>query len=212
MQRLHPVHVDHRVQRARWPTPSGSSRSAPTTKRHAAWSPTSRSPGFLNFVYFTQLKTRTPPPTGGNTECGAYRSERSAKGILNECGTIYFGEEDDVKGPMHTERHGRRLQRRRIRAGRARTARCRRNRTAASKQAGAARGASSTTPRPANRAKGPTSKLRRATAASSSTSNTRRRTTNSKGARSSSSKARSTKSKSRRRAAPKKLSNGRKTA
>jgi hypothetical protein len=58
--------------------------------------------GFLNFVYFTQYEDQDPASYGGNTECAAYRSERSEKHILTECGTIYFGEEDDVKGPMHT--------------------------------------------------------------------------------------------------------------
>ncbi len=57
--------------------------------------------GFLDFVYFTQFEDEDPEAyKGGNPECGAYRSEREAKGI--SCQSIYFGEEDDVKGPMHT--------------------------------------------------------------------------------------------------------------
>jgi hypothetical protein len=57
--------------------------------------------GFLDYVYFTQFEDQDPTTyKNGNAECGAYRSEREAKGI--SCNQIYFGEEDDVKGPMHT--------------------------------------------------------------------------------------------------------------
>ena len=56
--------------------------------------------GFLNFVYFTQYEVQDPEAYGGNTECAAYKEEREAKGI--KCNVIYFAEEDDVKGPMHT--------------------------------------------------------------------------------------------------------------
>jgi hypothetical protein len=57
--------------------------------------------GFLDYVYFTQYEDQDPASyKGGNAECGAYRAEREAKGI--SCTQIYFGEEDDVKGPMHT--------------------------------------------------------------------------------------------------------------
>lgn len=57
--------------------------------------------GFLDYVYFTQFEDQDPASyKGGNSECGAYRAEREAKGI--SCTQIYFGEGDNVKGPMHT--------------------------------------------------------------------------------------------------------------
>jgi Tfp pilus assembly protein PilX len=56
--------------------------------------------GFLQFVYFTQFEDQDPEAYGGNTECGAYEPEREAKGI--KCNNIYFGQEDEVRGPMHT--------------------------------------------------------------------------------------------------------------
>jgi hypothetical protein len=59
--------------------------------------------GFLDYVYFTQYEDQDPEAYGGNPECEAYRAQREEKHILSECGTIYFAEEDDVKGPMHTD-------------------------------------------------------------------------------------------------------------
>ncbi len=56
--------------------------------------------GFLNFVYFTQYEVQDPETYGGNSECAAYKEEREAHGT--SCNVIYFAEEDDVKGPMHT--------------------------------------------------------------------------------------------------------------
>jgi len=56
--------------------------------------------GFLDYVYYTQYEVQDPETYGGNSECAAYKEEREAKGL--KCVQIYFGENDDVKGPMHT--------------------------------------------------------------------------------------------------------------
>jgi hypothetical protein len=60
--------------------------------------------GFLDYIYFTQYEDRDPESyKNGNSKCAAYRKQREALGILNECGTIVFGPEDNVNGPMHTD-------------------------------------------------------------------------------------------------------------
>lgn len=56
--------------------------------------------GFLDFVYYTQYEVQDPEAYGGDPRCAAYKAEREAKGL--SCVQIYFGEHDDVKGPMHT--------------------------------------------------------------------------------------------------------------
>jgi Tfp pilus assembly protein PilX len=56
--------------------------------------------GFLNFVYYTQYEVQDPETYGGNSECASYKEEREAKGI--KCQVIYFAENDEVRGPMHT--------------------------------------------------------------------------------------------------------------
>lgn len=60
--------------------------------------------GFLDYIYFTQYEVQDPEAyKGGNPACAAYRKQREALGILEECGTIVFGPEDNVNGPMHTD-------------------------------------------------------------------------------------------------------------
>ena len=85
---------------ARSPTPSGSSPWAKTVKRAGAWSPASRWPASSTTSTTRSSRTRTLKRYGSNSECDAYREERAAKGI--KCNSIFFGENDDVKGPMHT--------------------------------------------------------------------------------------------------------------
>ena len=63
--------------------------------------------GFLDYTYFTQYEDRDPQSHNGSQEeeekCAHYRKQRAALGALNKCGTIYFGSEDSVNGPMHTD-------------------------------------------------------------------------------------------------------------
>jgi len=60
--------------------------------------------GFLDYIYFTQYEVQDPEAyKGGNPKCANYRKQREALGILNACGTIVFGPEDTVNGPMHTD-------------------------------------------------------------------------------------------------------------
>jgi hypothetical protein len=63
--------------------------------------------GFLDYTYFTQYEDRDPKSHNGTTEeeekCPHYRKQRAALGALSKCGTIYFGSEDSVNGPMHTD-------------------------------------------------------------------------------------------------------------
>ena len=57
--------------------------------------------GFLDYVYFTEYEVQDPTAySGGDPRCEAYKPEREAQGL--SCNQIYFGENDDVKGPMHT--------------------------------------------------------------------------------------------------------------
>lgn len=60
--------------------------------------------GFLDYIYFTQYEIQDPEAyKGGNPLCANYRKEREKLGILSQCGTIVFGPEDNVNGPMHTD-------------------------------------------------------------------------------------------------------------
>lgn len=65
--------------------------------------------GFLNYIYYTQFEDQDPETYGASaTEKKAcaehYRSERKEEeAILHvECHNIFFGSEDAVNGPMHT--------------------------------------------------------------------------------------------------------------
>ena len=61
--------------------------------------------GFLDYIYFTQYEVQDPEAQkgGGDKECANYRKRRIELGILEKCGTIVFGPEDSVNGPMHTD-------------------------------------------------------------------------------------------------------------
>ena len=70
--------------------------------------------GFLNYIYFTQYEVADPESyTGGQKLCGNYypvRKELEEAGTLKSagygakaCEEIYFGPEDYVAGPMHTD-------------------------------------------------------------------------------------------------------------
>lgn len=63
--------------------------------------------GFLNYIYFTQYEVVDPEAyAGGEKECANYRARRQqleSEGKLRECKEIYFGPEDYVAGPMHTD-------------------------------------------------------------------------------------------------------------
>ena len=93
---------------------AGQSPSSVATRRLIA---TFQVTGFLNYIYYTQYENQDPQtylaPEGKQTkqeekeEAGCtkkYRAERekeeAALGI--ECHNIYFGSEDSVNGPMHT--------------------------------------------------------------------------------------------------------------
>jgi hypothetical protein len=65
--------------------------------------------GFLNYIYYTQYENQDPETYGANaTEkkaCTNYRNVREAEEAAHpglECHNIYFGSEDAVNGPMHT--------------------------------------------------------------------------------------------------------------